>query len=93
MCEENMLVLGRSETLMTVLFGTIEYFEREILEYTAKYQFNTLTNHQILMLKSSLENELLNEFVCDEHFRMECLENLAKACKKILDLEMCTSSI
>jgi hypothetical protein len=73
---------------MTVLFGTVEYFEREFLTYAAKNHLSQLANDQILMIYSRLKNELLYDFVCAERIRMECFENLEQACSKLKNSEM-----
>jgi hypothetical protein len=78
--------------MMTVLFGTIEYFEREILNYAALYNYRKLAKHQVLMIYSTLKDDLLNNFVCGEQFRMDCLDNLSHACDKLLDVELCMPS-
>jgi hypothetical protein len=67
---------------MTVLFGSVEFFERELLEYAKK---NSFTENSIMVKYDSLKHELLFDFICDEKVRIECLENLSLAYKKLLD--------
>lgn len=73
---------------MTTLFGTVEYFEREFATYTEKNNLIRLSDDQISALYSSLEYELLYNFVCSESIRMECFKNLAKAFSKYINSEM-----
>jgi hypothetical protein len=77
---------------LTVLFGTVEYFEREFLTFASKENLSLLTNDQILMIYSKFKNEISNNFVCDERIRMECFQNLERACFKIKNLELCASA-
>lgn len=67
---------------MTVLFGTVEFFEREMLEYAKKKRF---TKNSIMEKYLSLKHELLYDFVCDEKLRIECLQNLSIAYQKLLE--------
>ncbi|WP_312470305.1 hypothetical protein [Neobacillus sp.] len=73
---------------MTVLFGSVEYFEKEILRVAAQNPLNRLTHDHISMICSRLKSELLNDFVCEERIRVECLENLTQASYKLFKLEM-----
>ncbi|CAH2716725.1 hypothetical protein BACCIP111895_03913 [Neobacillus rhizosphaerae] len=73
---------------MTVLFGSVEYFEKEILRVAAQNPLNRLTHDHISMICSRLKSELLNDFVCEERIRVECLENLTQASCKLFKLEM-----
>ena len=57
---------------MTVLFGTVEYFEREIMK-------GLKCNISLLDITTKLEDELLYDFICDERIRVECLNNLQTA--------------
>lgn len=77
------------ETIVTILFGSVEYFEREFLTFAAINNLNQLTNDHILMIYSRIKNELLNDFVCEENIRMECFQNLERACFMIKNLELC----
>lgn len=68
---------------MTILFGTVEYFEREILN-TPQDQTNSLSKDEYLKhIYAKLENEVLHNFVCDEKIRIECLQNLQIAYERL----------
>jgi hypothetical protein len=71
------------EELLTVLFGTIEYFEREIEFHLAEVEKRERLQEEISQIQVKLEEELLNDFICDEKLRMECLQNLSNACSKL----------
>lgn len=73
------LVRGRVETRVTVLFGSVEYFERELLHEAEQNYVNKQADEQISITYSRLKSELLNDFVCEERIRVECLENLKHA--------------
>jgi hypothetical protein len=83
-----MIFRGRNEMKVTVLFGTVEYFEREFLRYAAKSH----SNNEILTAFLRLKDELLHDFICSEGLRKECLENLSTACKNFKNLEMRATS-
>jgi hypothetical protein len=68
---------------VTVLFGSVEYFEQEILSYLEK-SGEHVREAAISKIYSNLENELLHDFVCDEKIRQECLQNLSNACEKLV---------
>jgi len=76
------------EIRVTVLFGSVEYFEKEILNAAAQSHINNLTHDHISMIYSRLKNELLNDFVCEERIRVECLKNLTQASGRLFKLEM-----
>ncbi len=61
---------------MSVLFGTVEYFEKEIKEYLTDHQVEEVTEDHLSIITSKLETELLYDFVCDEKIRRQCLNNL-----------------
>ncbi|WP_156291943.1 hypothetical protein [Oceanobacillus salinisoli] len=62
---------------MTVLFGTVEYFREEILKGIGMYNKEQLSvESDLLEIYSLLKNDILNDFVCDEGFRLNCLQNL-----------------
>ncbi|MGE7766971.1 hypothetical protein [Peribacillus sp. NPDC096540] len=72
------------EFKMTVLFGTVEYFEQEMLRHLEICQMGKWTKEdEISLIYSRLENEILFDFVCDEKVRIECLKNLAYADKRL----------
>nr|WP_210365792.1 hypothetical protein [Bacillus sp. REN3] len=68
---------------MTVLFGTVEYFEQEIEHYLADVAEKQRIREEIYKIQSKLEDELLHDFICDEKLRKECLRNLADAFNKL----------
>ncbi|PLR96810.1 hypothetical protein [Bacillus sp. T33-2] len=71
---------------MTVLFGTVEYFEREIRDYLSSNQINSsIVAEEISQIQTKLENEILYDFICDERIRVECLQNLTYACDRLAD--------
>lgn len=73
---------------MTVLFGTVEYFERKFLSYAEANHIDRLSQEQISAIHFKLKDELLNDFVCTERIRTECLDNLAQARGKLTNSEM-----
>jgi len=69
---------------LTVLFGTVEYFEQEVLRYLSVNQMGRWTKEdEISLVYSKLENEILYDFVCHKELRMVCLKNLTFACNKL----------
>ena len=70
---------------MTVLFGTVEYFEQEFEYYLADGQKRNQLKDEIDAIHSKLENEILHDFICDEKLREECLQNLSDACNKLTE--------
>lgn len=67
---------------MTILFGTIEYFEREIQNMPQDKTQHLSKDEYLKWIYSKLENEVLYNFVCDDKVRIECLENLYRAYEK-----------
>lgn len=61
---------------MSVLFGTVEYFEREIIKYLKESHSQGIKNASIDDISIKLENELLYDFICADNIRLECLSNL-----------------
>ena len=70
---------------MTVLFGTVEYFEKEMINILSKKGLTKISQEEILEVYSILEEEFRNEFVCAENVRLECLQNLIKANKSFIE--------
>ncbi|WNS77659.1 hypothetical protein RRV45_19620 [Bacillus sp. DTU_2020_1000418_1_SI_GHA_SEK_038] len=66
-----------------MLFGTVEYFEREIYNYLNENQLKEISEDSLSVVTSKLKKELLYDFVCDERIRLECLENLKYAIRMI----------
>jgi hypothetical protein len=65
-------------SLSTVLFGTIEYYERELISY---FTNNHISNKDDATMKIfiMLEAEIFNVFLFDEAIRIKCMQNLLKA--------------
>lgn len=71
--------------MLTILFGTVEYFEREILNEILDNHTNELSEEEnISNAYSKLNDELLVNFICSEKLRLECRQNLKKAYEKIM---------
>lgn len=68
---------------MGVIFGTVEYFEKEIKAYLANNRVKESKPERLKAITSKLENELLYDFSCHERLRQECLKNLSKAYGKM----------
>ncbi|WP_338030842.1 hypothetical protein [Cytobacillus citreus] len=66
-----------------MLFGTVEYFEREIYNYLNENQLKEISEDSLYVITSKLKKEILYDFVCDERIRLECLENLTYAISMI----------
>ncbi len=70
--------------MLTILFGTVEYFEREILNEVLDNHTHELSEEEnIFNAYSKLKDELLVNFICSEKLRLECKQNLKKAYEKI----------
>ncbi|PWW29390.1 hypothetical protein DFO73_10421 [Cytobacillus oceanisediminis] len=63
---------------MKVYYGSVEYFEREIIHSLSRQEANSLRE-----IADKLERELLFDFICDEKIKKECLNNLECACTKV----------
>lgn len=63
---------------MTVFFGSVEFFEREIINFLHENQ-TSVNEIPLSMITSKIESEVLDDFVCDERIRVECLKNLRSA--------------
>ncbi|WP_264739749.1 hypothetical protein [Cytobacillus firmus] len=68
---------------MSVIFGTVEYFEKEIAAYLADSRLKESKLKKLKTITSKLENELLYDFSCHERLRQECLKNLFEAYGKM----------
>ncbi|MCS0670544.1 hypothetical protein [Cytobacillus firmus] len=64
--------------MSTVLFGTIEYYERELISY---FTNNYISNKDDATMKIfiMLEAEIFTVFLFDEAIRIKCMQNLLKA--------------
>ncbi|EWG12049.1 hypothetical protein ABE29_22915 [Cytobacillus firmus] len=69
---------------MGVIFGTVEYFEKEIKAYVANNRLKESKLERLKKITSELENELLYDFSCHERLRQECLKNLSEAYGKMI---------
>lgn len=68
---------------MSVQFGTVEYFEKEIKAYLINNRLKEPKLKNLKTIASKLENELLYDFSCHERLRQECLKNLSEAYGKM----------
>jgi hypothetical protein len=73
------------EESLTVLFGTVEYFEQEIEFHLTETEKREKFREEIQQIQMKLEEELRNDFICDEKLRVECLQNLSNACSKLTE--------
>lgn len=64
--------------MSTVLFGTVEYYERELIIY---FTNSHICNKDDAAMKVfiMLEAEIFNVFLFDEAIRIRCMQNLLKA--------------
>lgn len=69
---------------MKVLFGSIEYFEKEIMRFAKRRSYVHLAHEQLMEIYYEMEDELLNDFICDEQIKKECLHNLSLARQRFL---------
>jgi hypothetical protein len=67
-----------------VFFGSIEYFEREMMSFAKRRSNNCLAREQAMEIYSELKNELVNDFICDDQIKKECLNNLNIANQRFL---------
>lgn len=65
------------------LFGSVEYFEKEIIKYLTKKQTENVSQEHLLAITAKLKKELLYDFVCDDKIKRECIANLISACGKL----------
>ncbi|WP_088104780.1 hypothetical protein [Halalkalibacter urbisdiaboli] len=69
---------------MTVLFGTVEYFEKEIVNHMSNEQLQDLSiNKSLEIAYSSTKNDILNVFICSDIIRKDLFKNLEKAYEKV----------
>ncbi|MDP4163779.1 MAG: hypothetical protein Q8906_06345 [Bacillota bacterium] len=70
---------------MTVLYGTVEYYKRQITDYLTKNQTNKL-DKDIWIIFSKLENEIFyDQFLNDEKIRVQFLNNLTNAVSQLTE--------
>jgi len=67
-----------------VLFGSIEYFEREIMSFAKRKSLITLSPNQVMEIHSGIKYELMNDFICDVDLKKECINNLNLASEKLI---------
>jgi quinolinate synthase len=78
--------------LSTVLFGTVEYYERELTYYFSNIAMcNSMKENATKKIFIMLETEIFNVFLFDETIRKKCLLNLLKAFGKISHKKFITS--
>ncbi|MFS0821636.1 hypothetical protein [Bacillus sp. 1P02SD] len=69
---------------MTVLFGTVEYFEKEIEIQMSNGQLQNLTTSKSLEFAySSVKSEITDVFICSDKLRKDLLVNLEKALEMV----------
>ncbi|WP_404356245.1 hypothetical protein LG291_22570 [Cytobacillus firmus] len=64
-------------------FGSVEYFEKEITENLPPEKSVRISEEQFSVIAARLKKELLDDFVCEENIRRECLDNLFYAIKRL----------
>ena len=73
---------------LKVFFGSIEYFEKEIMSFAKKRSYINLAREEVMEiyseLKDELKDELMNEFICEDHIKKECINNLNLASQRFL---------
>jgi hypothetical protein len=73
----------KGEEFVTVLYGTVEYFERQISDYLNK---NEEPEMDILKIYYTLEHEILNDyFLNNEDIQEQCINNLTRAIVKLTE--------
>ncbi|MEH7237691.1 hypothetical protein [Bacillus sp. JJ1562] len=69
---------------MTVLFGTVEYFEKEIVNQMSTEKLQNLSlSKSIEFAYSSVKSEITNVFICSDIFRKDLLLNIEKAYEQV----------
>ncbi|MGF2617920.1 hypothetical protein FZC84_12825 [Rossellomorea vietnamensis] len=69
---------------MTVLFGSVEYFERELNDYLVNQELSHLSiGQKIELTYTTIKEDIAHNFICSDTLREECLDNLNKAYKKV----------
>ena len=67
-----------------MFFGSIEYFEKEMMNFAKRRSYIYLAREQVMEIYSELKDELMNDFICDERIKKECLHNLNLASQRFL---------
>ncbi|NHM30934.1 hypothetical protein [Neobacillus terrae] len=68
---------------MTFLFGSVEYFESELLNTLENWQESGSVNASLKGAYQILLDDLCFDFVCDDNIKKECLNNLKSAFLKV----------
>ncbi|KAF0819766.1 MULTISPECIES: hypothetical protein [unclassified Cytobacillus] len=73
--------------MSTVLFGTIEYYERELISYFTNNHISK-KDDATMKIFIMLETEIFNVFLFDESIRIRCMHNLLKAFCRVSETYM-----
>ncbi|MCH6267165.1 hypothetical protein [Neobacillus citreus] len=68
--------------MASVLFGTVEYYEGEIVNYLSN-KYGSDKEDVAKKVFALLEKEILNSFLFEDTLRIQCLHNLLKAFGKV----------
>jgi hypothetical protein len=70
--------------ILTVLFGSVEYFEKEIVNHMSNEQLDNLSITVSLEIAySSIKSDITNVFICSDIVRRDLLINLVRAYEKV----------
>jgi hypothetical protein len=69
---------------MTVLFGTKEFFENELLTSIDDQQISGNFSDTLKAAYEDLNKDVTLDFICDKKVKIECLKNLELAYQKVL---------
>lgn len=69
---------------LKVFFGSIEYFEKEIMSFAKRRSYIHLAREEVMEIYSELKDELMNDFICEDHIKKECINNLNLASQRFL---------
>ncbi|NRD76917.1 hypothetical protein HPT25_05340 [Bacillus sp. BRMEA1] len=70
---------------MKVLFGSVEYFEREMISLAKRKKVENLASNQVKDIHSEIKYDLIHDFICDVNIKKECLMNLNLASERLLN--------
>ncbi len=68
-----------------MVFGSIEYFEREMMSFAKRKSLITLSSNQVMEIHAEIKDELMNDFICDVEIKKECVNNLNLASERLLN--------
>lgn len=68
-----------------MVFGSIEYFEREMMSFAKRKSLITMSASQVMEIHSEIKDELMNDFICDVEIKKECVHNLNLASDRLLN--------